>query len=279
MAGVCTSEPAGNGTSRAFVYRDGTMVDLGTLGGAQSGAQGINNAGEVTGWAETAQTPQGGRHAFVTRDGVMHDLGTLGGDVGMGTAINGSGQVTGAAAIAEGSIHAFRWDGGALIDLGTLGGLSSAGSGINEAGDIVGLSSFDLFDIEHAFLYRDGHMQDLGTISGFPDDRSGATDINNRGDVVGWSSVNDGQHGFLYSDGAMTDLNELLSAGQRGAWTVVEANGINDAGQIIAVAWGSEGWRAVLLTPTIPEPSTAVMLAAGLGLVAWARRRRVGRRR
>ncbi len=270
----------------AFLYRDGRMVDIGKLGGYPHGSGlGINNAGQVTGQAEMAR---GEPHAFVYTDGVMQDLGTLGGVYSAGLAINASGQVAGYAQVAprdpreppsEGPIHAFLSDGSVMTDLGTLGGGHSEAHGINDSGEVVGLSSFDIFDIEHAFLYRDGHMQDLGTISGFPDDSSGATDINNRGDVVGWSSFNDAVHGFLYSDGAMTDLNDLLSAGQRSEWTVVDTNGINDAGQIIATAWGSDGWRAVLLTPTIPEPSTAVMLAAGLGVVAWARRRRVGRRR
>ena len=53
------------------------MRDLGTLGGTDSYARGINDAGQVVGYFDTA----GGDHAFITGpDGMgMRDLGTLGG--------------------------------------------------------------------------------------------------------------------------------------------------------------------------------------------------------
>src|SRR5687767_10631895 len=51
------------------------VTELGTLGGNDSYATGINNAGQVTGNAKTAT---GETHAFLYSDGVMNDLGTLG---------------------------------------------------------------------------------------------------------------------------------------------------------------------------------------------------------
>src|SRR5450432_9666 len=66
-------------------------VPLGTLGGTDSTANGINSRGDVTG-ASLAPVLQ---HAFVYSGGVMHDLGTLGGGSSSGAAINDSGLVTG----------------------------------------------------------------------------------------------------------------------------------------------------------------------------------------
>ena len=59
------------GETHACLWQNGVAIDLGTLGGAFSGAQGINNRGEVTGWSETAT---GDIRAFVWRDGVMREV-------------------------------------------------------------------------------------------------------------------------------------------------------------------------------------------------------------
>ena len=45
---------------RAFLWEDGSTVDLGTLGGRNSSAQAINDAGQIVGWADTED---GIRHA------------------------------------------------------------------------------------------------------------------------------------------------------------------------------------------------------------------------
>jgi probable HAF family extracellular repeat protein len=53
----------------AFLYAEGVMLDLGTLGSAPSAASGINNRGDVVGVSNN--------HAFLWRHGQMSDLGTL----------------------------------------------------------------------------------------------------------------------------------------------------------------------------------------------------------
>jgi probable HAF family extracellular repeat protein len=53
----------------AFLYAEGVMLDLGTLGSAPSAASGINNRGDVVGVSNN--------HAFLWRHGRMTDLGTL----------------------------------------------------------------------------------------------------------------------------------------------------------------------------------------------------------
>ena len=70
------------------------MTDLGTLGGSTSYAFGINNAGQVTGYATTAG--DAAAHAFLYSGGKMIDLGSLGG-TSEGLALNNAGQVVGEA--------------------------------------------------------------------------------------------------------------------------------------------------------------------------------------
>ncbi|HKG26805.1 MAG TPA: hypothetical protein VKB09_14240, partial [Thermomicrobiales bacterium] len=100
----------------AFLWRDGTMIDLGTLGGATSRTAGINDADHVAGVADTAD---GKRHAFLWKDGVMQDLGTLGGDQSEAIGINNHDQISGLSTTAPGQelgdpgTHAFLWENGA----------------------------------------------------------------------------------------------------------------------------------------------------------------------
>src|SRR6185295_19888643 len=83
-------------------------TDLGTLGGVNSCAYGVNVNGQVVGMSDLADNA--GQHAFLwTRSGGMIDLGTLGGTYSVAYAINASGQVVGQSQLANGQAHAFSW--------------------------------------------------------------------------------------------------------------------------------------------------------------------------
>jgi probable HAF family extracellular repeat protein len=282
------SNPAGEG--HAFSYLLGVMTDLGTLGGASSRAAGLNGVGMVVG---TADSPMGtlGEFgvAFLNGRSGMLGLGTLPVQDdyyrSRGAAINLHGHVVGTSAVGdfgppEFPEHAFLYRDGAMQDLGTLGGLYSSARAINDSGLIVGMASTTLdpgnigHTIPHAFLYVDGMMIDLGA---FGDDYpgSGAMDVNNLGQVVGWDGTGSGSRAFLYEGGALQDLNLLIDP--HSGWVVTVAAAINDLAQIAGTACRDGQCYAVRLDPLpadVPEPGAWLLMATGLALALTRRSRR-----
>jgi probable HAF family extracellular repeat protein len=211
----------------AFLWSNGTMTDLGTLGGTFSEARALDSTGDVVGTSTLSGTSFTPTHAFLDHNGHMTDLGTLGGSCSYAYGVNDVGEVVGQACTTSNQ-DAFLYSGGKMIDLGTLGGSPSIAYAINSSHQVVGSSetSTTFSSTMHAFLWSNGTMTDLGTLGG---STSIAYAINTAGQVVGYASPpNSSVHAFLWSNGTMTDLGVLFDS------SVAEA--INTAGVVVGTA-------------------------------------------
>jgi probable HAF family extracellular repeat protein len=244
--------------TRAFLWHDGFMRDLGTLGGPDSAALIINDDGEVAGWSYTSfvanpstGTPTVDPFLWSPEDGKMTDLGSLGGTFGAPFFMNNRAQVIGVSNLAGDLIvHPFIWSKSeGMKDLGTLGGTYGHPNWINDEGEVVGFAQFAGDQTGHAFLWRNGVMTDLGTIGTDPASEAGS--INSRHQIVGGTFIFGGfdLHGWLWENGGpIVDLDTLILPGS--GLTVFAGNLINNRGEIAGrgrLPNGDE--HAILLIP------------------------------
>lgn len=252
------------------------IVDLGTLGGAYSIANGINDNGQIVGYSRIEG--EEAYHAFLWANGVMNDLGTLPNhEYSSARSINNSGDIVGGSSTAYGEAHPFIYKNGTMSQLnmpeeheqgnafginenGQVVGISGvylisgqtyaffnnsgiatsicngSGLGINNSGNLVGETVTDGQD-SHAFIYKDGHITSLYSLLG----HSVANAINNKDQVVG-SAHDDlrNQYGYIYDNGFITDVGNL-------GGTLTFAKAINDKGQVVGYSETESGyWHAFL---------------------------------
>jgi probable HAF family extracellular repeat protein len=240
VAGRAGDSPSGE--TRATIWNHGSWrpTNLGNLGrGEYSSASGINDAGEMAGAANIANSIV----PFVsTPTGGLRRIPLLPGDnCGQAFGINKYGHVAGYSSGPNGR-RACLWTRSAGVrNLGVLPGCnSSSACDINDLDEVAGTSASATGD--RAFLRTQaGDMRDLGTLPG--DTSSEASAINNNGDVVGCSTGPRGTRAFLWSQATgMQDLGML--PGGSSSWAL----GVNDKGAVVGSSTSSSGDRAFIWT-------------------------------
>jgi probable HAF family extracellular repeat protein len=271
-------------TTHAFRWRNGTLTDLGTNpGGGYSRANAINDAGRVAGTAD--RIPGGfGYPVRWSADNVITDLGgpvtnalgagngidpagrvvggqrpdssegnplgtlyrvdgtrvDLGPNLGAATGINAVGQVVGA--------PAYVWRAGTVRFLpGFPGTGSTAANAISISGQVVGWAGAGSSQL--AVRWQNNNPVPLGTLDGIT--RNQANAVNAAGQIVGTADPQcvpcPAPRAWLWQAGTIAALDTLIPAGS--GWTLQQANGINDRGQIVGAGVHNGHMRAYLLTP------------------------------
>ena len=266
----------------AFVWSNGTMNDLGSLGGLSSQGVAINGSGEVVG--ESA-TKSAGPYAPFLWDG--HSMKALSAPTTV-HGINDSGQIVGqcfdpvfiqttACVVSNGTVTALPESNPSIecVYINTIPPSIPAADAINNNGQILGNCFYSALGL--AIVWTNDTPTVLGTLGG---GAAHPTAINSMGQVAGTSQTAAGAtDGFLYSNGTMTDLgrftpaaindnavmvggqnidsggtvqnlNNLIPAGS--GYQIQNATGINDNGQIVANADDTATGQihALLLTPS-----------------------------
>lgn len=180
-----------------FIWENGKMTDLGTLGGTVGFPTGLNSRGQVIGQSSDAEDPGACAPS-------VSDLANC---------------------------FPFLWDGEKLINMYTnsVGGSFVTASAINDTGEVAGAAAFPNHPFDAA-IWRSGVVTDLGVLPG--DCFSLALVLNSKGQVAGGSFPCDfsTEHAFLWENGAMFDLTALILP--KSTAHMVEPNAINDRGEI-----------------------------------------------
>jgi len=250
---VGSSHNGESGFHQGYLGGVGIAQQLSSLDGSYAQAVGINNLGVAVGWS-IEQSPIFGERgrAVLWQGGAAVALPYLNPDSpsAWATDINDMGVVVG-----RSSNLACRWTGG-VASLGTLGGDVSEALAINASGVIVGNSATcpsgggggptsvlssggarDCIPYSRAFRYENGAMTELETPEGHD---SSANDINDVGQIVGWTMDSESVRAALWVEGGLHWLDELHD-GDPGV-VLGRALKVNNRGEILC-----EG--GILLTP------------------------------
>jgi probable HAF family extracellular repeat protein len=232
------------GDSHAFLWKCGTMIDLGAGDFDNSIGWAINDSEQIAGCFYDA-SPEDDANAFFWEEDIFSDIGT--GPGGMhpveARGINIKGQTAGYYTLITGNKRAFLWhdpaDANAYWDNLSESGIegfaeaNSVALGIDNDGDLAGywqggadVSGFvRLNGVVHDACQCDGNDMYLRS-------------MNSSGQAVGYSSDGGTDTAILYQDGARVVLDPCSSESR--------ASSINAAGEIVGTYYDGSDWKAFI---------------------------------
>lgn len=253
---VARISDAGHVVAGQSVWYQGTLTDVGGLGGNFTAVEDVNASGQVVGRSRAAD---GYMRAFVWQNGVMTALPNLGGEEGFATAINNAGQIVGYTDNIPGSSvgghRATFWTAThQALDIGTVSpDNASRAHAINNLGQAAGVS---LPNVAAGFGH-DAFFWNGNSITAFLTNRDSSAfeikGLNDQGQVVGRLASS----GFVWQNGVLTMLGVV-------GGTSTLANSINNEGQIVgrvslsggvAHAYLFEAGQALDLNNLVPDLS------------------------
>ena len=252
--------------SSGFIYSNGSFALINQTGAVNTEVVAVNGLGQIVGTGQTNFLDTNGTFTnfapgfmpvginnsgqivfdapnvgFLDVGGTLTPLAFPGAVYSEPTGTSNNGMVSGVYEL-PGSSHLQRWvwNGSFTPFNGPSGAIDTRIWGINDSGQIVGMS-FD-GSTNTNFLFSNGQFQNIGVEALAINDEGQMT-----GDVGGLGFIGDGKTFTTFSvPGALSTVGE----------------GINDEGKIVGVA-------TFPLPPTnVPEPSTLLLLACGIGLLA-----------
>jgi len=271
-----------DGVPSAILWEDGlpTVLDL-LPGHRASAAFGVNDAGLIVGWSEDAERV---KHAVLWDRGQAVALPCPDPDASCtAMAINAAGDIAGV--MTPAGDRAILWREGAPVLLDPLpGDTSSAAKAIDDAGLVVGLSR-GTGPVGPA-IWDQGQVIPLLTSIKLQD--GAANGINRAGQIVGFLAVPAPEMDPLpfrliavrweRQEGAAWAMSRLAPALDERDPLDAEAIDINDAGQIVGLAWNSSAssYRAVVwegdarteLSAPAPDKKTMATAINAAGQVA-----------
>jgi probable HAF family extracellular repeat protein len=261
---------AASGPNQPFLWSNGTLTNLATLGGTAGEAFGINSSGQVVGQSNIAGDAY--HHATLWSAGTITDLGTFNNICcfnSRANAINDTGQIVGTTDISCGPPGSppecgmlavteapFIFTGGAMTLInGTNLGMGGGATGINNSGQIAGYAEAQFGYIPDTAVFWSASTSVPSLL--FPLNPFTVTPnshpilaINNLGEVATQAPANANAIVYtatLWNNGTVTNLGALYFGcpPATGLNCDTGAYGVNNSGQI--VGYGTS-WQLVDIT-------------------------------
>ncbi len=236
---------------RPFIWQNGKVQFLPTLGTARRGTLYLNEARSINNFGQVAGSVFAGDHVHLAiwdDHGKLTDVGAtlkIGDSMALGT--NGKGEAVGYLMSGADDRPIFYSHRGGCDLIRPMGNDKGDAFSINDKSEIVGTSESTDFT-SFPYLLHDGVTTRLETPRGM---QASASAINNSSQIVGYGLELNSSRALTWMSGKVADLNSLIPKGS--GWILSKATAINDRGQIAGDGELFGKPCAFLLTPTAPN--------------------------